>query len=123
LKRPGNERSKDKTREAEADPPLLDRIEVCFTPADRQTNDYPVSHATNSSPNSIVDQDILPTIFFILTFAKVLVERVPDLVQDFGHTSIDLPSQISPDDSEVMDESIARSRSEPFKAEDLVLCF
>ena len=59
----------------------------------------------------------------ILAFAKVRVKCVLDLIQNLGYASIDLSCQISPDDREVVDECIARSRSEPLEAQDFVLYF
>jgi hypothetical protein len=53
----------------------------------------------------------------------VRVESIPDLVQDVRYASVDLPRQISPNDSEIVDESVARSRSEPLEPKNFILDF
>ena len=51
------------------------------------------------------------------------VESIPDLVQDVRDAIVDLSGQVSADDCEIVDESVARPRSEPFKTQDVVLDF
>ena len=123
LKWPRNERSEDKTREPKAYPPLLNCFKVLLTPANRKSNDDSVCHAANRLANSIVDRDVLPAIRCILALGKVRVKSMPNFIQDFRYASIDLPRQISPDDGKVVDESVARPRSEPLKPQNLVLHF
>jgi len=128
LKRPRNERPKHQPRKSKANPPLLHRLKVLLTPTNRQSNNNTIGHATNGLTDSIVDQNLLPALVSSrsrrnLALGKMRVESIPDLVQDFRYTSVDLPRQISADDREVVDESVARPRSEPFETEDVVLDF
>lgn len=124
-KRPRNKRPKNQPREPKTDPPLLDRLKILLTPTNRQSNNNPIRHATNRSPDSIVDQNLLPALISrsTLALAKMRVKSVPDLVQDVRYASVDLPRQISADDREIVDESVARPRSEPFETQDVVLDF
>jgi hypothetical protein len=46
-----------------------------------------------------------------------------NLVQDVRYASVDLPGQVSPNDREIVNESVTRSRSQPFQTQNLVLCF
>lgn len=98
-------------------------MEVLFAPTDGQTNDYPVCNATYSPSDGVVNHHLLPFFSSITTRREVFVESIADFVQNLGHASIDLSSQVSSDNGEIVDESIARSGSEPFESKDFVLHF
>jgi hypothetical protein len=51
------------------------------------------------------------------------VKGILDLVQYIRYASVDLPGQVSPDNGKVVDESVARSRSEPLEPQNLILYF
>lgn len=123
LQRSRNKRPENQPCKSKTNPPLLNRLKILLTPTNRQSNDNPIRHATDRPPDRIVDHNILPPICCILALGKVCVESIPDLVQNVGYASVDLPRQISPDDGEVVDESVAWSGSEPLEPKNLVLDF
>ena len=98
-------------------------MKVLLTSTDRQTNDDPICNAAHSSSDGIVNHDLLPSIPSITTVAEMFVESIADLVQNLGHTNIDLPGQVSSYHREIVNESIIRSGSEPFETQDFVLHF
>lgn len=98
-------------------------MEILLAPTDGRTDDDPVRNATYSFPDSVIDYDLLPSISSITTGGEVFVEGIADLIHDLGHASIDLPRQVSSDYREVVDESIARPGSKPFKPQYFVLHF
>lgn len=51
------------------------------------------------------------------------VESVVNLVENLRHAGIQLPGEIPSNHSEIVDEGIARPRSEPFERQNLILGF
>jgi hypothetical protein len=98
-------------------------MKVLLAPTNWQTNDNPICNAAYSPSDGIVHHDLLPSVSNITAVAKVFVESIANFLEDFGHASIDLPRQVSPNYHEIVNEIITRSGSKPFEAQDFVLHF